>query len=459
MLRKIVFFSLLAALPSLSAAAQSPAAPVPPPAPPPTVVPTPVGGMVVTPPSPARLARLSPLGTAPDWKALQVFAKTITRVELESALRDLYTDGTPFPPPWTIEGGALRIQTGDPVTPEVSIELNPRAEPPSAGTRFWHRLSELPRLKDDAKPLADLHIALDPGHIGGNFATMEERHLSFQPNEGIQEGNLSLITANALAERLKELGAYVSLVRENHEPVTKQRPVDLQQAALKLLQESGFPTPVESYNGLTGDAKLLTVQWQSEKLFYRVSEIHARGQKVNQTIKPDLVICLHYNAEAWGAATSPQYSPKNHFHVLVNGCYSPLELEQADVRFEMFRRLFSRIHEEEIPLADALAGGLRVATGLPSYVYTTPNARRAGKDEAVYARNLLANRIYDCPVVYLEPYVMNHEETYRRLLAGHFLGRTLIAGRLQRSAVADYVRGVVDGLVTHYQKFRKPAQP
>ena len=54
---------------------------------------------------------------------------------------------------------------------------------------------------------------------------------------------------------------------------------------------------------------------------------------------------------------------------------------------------------------------------------------------------------------------MNHEETYRRLLAGHFLGRTLIAGRLQRSAVADYVRGVVDGLVTHYQKFRKPAQP
>ena len=24
---------------------------------------------------------------------------------------------------------------------------------------------------------------------------------------------------------------------------------------------------------------------------------------------------------------------------------------------------------------------------------------------------------------------------------------------------SDYVRGVVDGLVTHYQKFRKPAQP
>jgi hypothetical protein len=51
---------------------------------------------------------------------------------------------------------------------------------------------------------------------------------------------------------------------------------------------------------------------------------------------------------------------------------------------------------------------------------------------------------------------MNHEETYRRLLAGHFVGRTLIAGRLQTSAVEDYVRGVVDGLVAYYQKHRKP---
>jgi hypothetical protein len=304
--------------------------------------------------------------------------------------------------------------------------------------------------------LSDLHIALDPGHIGGSYGRIEERFLSFQQGESIQEGDLSLVTAFALSERLKALGAYVTLVRENAEPVTKARPATLRDPALKLLKEAGFPDPKEGYDGLTGDAKLLTVQWQSEKLFYRVSEIHARGKKVNTQIKPDLVLCLHYNAEAWGNATAPQFSPQNHAHVLVNGCYSPAELEQADVRFEMFHRLFSRIHEEEIPLADSVADGLLKATGLPPYVYTTPNARRAGANTAVYARNLLANRIYDCPVVYLEPFVMNHEETYRRLLAGHFVGRTLIAGRLQTSAVEDYVRGVVDGLVAYYQKNRKP---
>ena len=74
----------------------------------------------------------------------------------------------------------------------------------------------------------------------------------------------------------------------------------------------------------------------------------------------------------------------------------------------------------------------------------------------MYARNLLANRLYQCPVVYLEPYVMNHEETYHRLLAGHFVGRTLIGGRLQTSAMEDYVRGVVNGLVSYYQKERQP---
>ncbi|MFM7604010.1 MAG: hypothetical protein ACKO8Z_02275 [Prosthecobacter sp.] len=455
MIEKIYRALISAALLAGTVNAQSAAAP-PPPTPPVTLNaanPTPA---TATAPSPIlRFAKLSPLGESPDWTQLQAFAKTMTRAELEAALREIYTDSSTLPAAWRIEGNVLLIPTGNPNRPEIRVELETLSQPPAESTRYWHRVGELPPLKD--RPvLSDIHIALDPGHIGGAYGRIEERFLSFQPNEHIQEGDLSLITAQVLAERLRALGAYVTLVRENVEPVTHERPPTLQAPALKLLQDAGFPDPAEKYDGLTGDAKLLTVQWQSEKLFYRVSEIHARGRKVNTRIKPDLVLCLHYNAEAWGDATSPRFSPQNHAHVLVNGCYSPAELEQADVRFEMFRRLFSRVHEEEIPLADAVANGLLQATGLPPYVYTTPNARRTGTNTAVYARNLLANRIYDCPVVYLEPFVMNHEETYRRLLVGHFIGRTLIAGRLQTSAVEDYVRGVVNGLVSYYQKNRKP---
>jgi hypothetical protein len=176
---------------------------------------------------------------------------------------------------------------------------------------------------------------------------------------------------------------------------------------------------------------------------------------VNKQIKPDIVVCLHFNAESWGDSTAPQFSPQNHLHVLVNGCYSNVELMQQDVRFEMLARLFGRVHEEELPLAKAIAESTARSTGLPAYVYTTPNARKLPDNPYVYARNLLANRIYRCPVIYLEPYVMNHEETYRRLIAEHYLGRTLIGGKLVTSAIEDYVRGVVDGLVNYYQNHRR----
>ncbi len=441
-----------------------PASAVPPPAPGSPAPAAPPSAPAITPaapaqpappPPPARLDRLSPLGSKPDWLKLQSFHQTLTRSEFEAAMRDVYSDGSPFPPPWSLETDGVVIKTGDPLKPEARIAFASRSEAPLPGTRTWRAAAEMPPLK--GRPLlSDIHIAIDPGHIGGAYARMEERMLSFAPGESIQEGDLTLTTAQVLAERLKALGAYVSLVRDRAEPVTPQRPSDFVIQARQLLVDAGFPLPQENYTGVTGDAKILTVQWQSEKLFYRVSEIHARGEKVNATIKPDVVLCLHFNAEAWGDATAPQFSPMNHMHVLVNGCYSPLELEQQDVRFEMFRRLFSRVHQEELPLAEAVANGMRLATGLPAYVYTTPNARRIGSNSYVYARNLLANRLYDCPVVYLEPYVMNNEETYHRLLRGHFLGRTLIAGRLQSSAIEDYVQGVVKGVVAYYQKHRQP---
>ncbi len=419
----------------------------------PTLTPAAPAQPAPPPPPPSRWDRLSALGTKPDWLKLQSFHQALTRTEFEAAIKDVYSDGSPFPPPWKLEIDGVVIKTGDLVKPEVRIAFATRPEAPLPGTRTWRAAAEMPPLK--GRPLlSDIHIAIDPGHIGGGYAQMEERRLSFAPGESIQEGDLTLTTAQVLAERLKALGAYVSLVRDRAEPVTLQRPSDLLAPARQILVDAGFPQPQENYSGVSGDAKILTVQWQSEKLFYRVSEIHARGQKVNETIKPDVVLCLHFNAEAWGDATAPQFSPMNHLHVLVNGCYSPVELEQQDVRFEMLHRLFSRTHLEELPLAEAVANGMRLSTGLPAYVYTTPNARHVGTNSYVYARNLLANRIYDCPVVYLEPYVMNNEETYQRLLRGHFLGRTLIAGRLQSSAIEDYVQGVVKGIVAYYQKHR-----
>lgn len=404
-------------------------------------------------PAPISAGTLNPLAVAPDWSRLTQFTKCLTRDVFVTALQDVYLEKSRFPVPWIVGPDSVKVQTGQPDHPSVEI---PFARTPAEilpPPRYWKTAQELPPL-EGRPPLSDLHIAIDAGHIGGGYGVMEERHLSFQPSEAIQEGDLTLLTAQVLEQRLRALGAFVSQVRPSAGPVTTLSPSDLRAEALTALQSAGITKPKDSYEGITGEARLLTIQWQSEKLFYRVAEILARGEKVNTEIKPDLVLCLHFNAEAWGSATAPQFSPVDHLHLLINGCYSPREVATQDTRFELFQRLFSQTHAEEAALAGPVMHALAASTGLPPYQYTTPFARRVDNNPYVYARNLLANRIFQCPVLYFEPYVMNNENTYRRLLLGHWIGRTLVNGRLQTSAVEDYVRGIVQGLLDYYQTAR-----
>ena len=48
------------------------------------------------------------------------------------------------------------------------------------------------------------------------------------------------------------------------------------------------------------------------------------------------------------------------------------------------------------------------------FSYKGPNAQKIGAVPGVWARNLLANRIYGRSVVFLEPYIANSLATYPR---------------------------------------------
>ena len=43
-------------------------------------------------------------------------------------------------------------------------------------------------------------------------------------------------------------------------------------------------------------------------------------------LKPDIVLCLHFNAEGWGDPLQPQLVPNNHFHLILNGAYMDQEV-------------------------------------------------------------------------------------------------------------------------------------
>ncbi|MGE9268115.1 MAG: N-acetylmuramoyl-L-alanine amidase [Verrucomicrobiales bacterium] len=416
---------------------------------------------------------LAPLGSAPDWSQLDVFQKAMPRSEFLRLLDTVYTREQAWADWITLaddhalirtdarhpdehyrldfaravhEMPSRHFQSADPQPRAVdfqSADLQSRAvgEMPSgyfqpAGLQkkkprhgwAWRDPSQLPPAPA-GKALAGIHIALDPGHIGGDFAQIEERHLVYGDHDPIREGEMTLLTCQKLKPLLENLGATVTLVRSENQPVTSARPANFHNAATPL--------------------KL------AERLFYRTAEILARAELVNQTIQPDLVLCLHFNASA-----SPVPLPGQDFHLLLNGTYHSSELVHDDERFQMLARLLSRTYEAELPLARHFITAFQNHTGLPAYQYpaSNPFAQNLDANPYLWARNLLANRSYHCPVLFFEPYTMNSPDFIARHRLGDYPGTRLIDGIPRRSLYAEYALAIRDGLLAWRESNDKPDQ-
>ncbi|MCW1884698.1 N-acetylmuramoyl-L-alanine amidase [Luteolibacter flavescens] len=404
-----------------------PAAPVPVPAPPPPVAPA---------PSP-----LSDLAVVPDWASLNRYQSTITRGDFLRLMDTVFT----VSPAWRewIEVGEeeANIRTTGSTADGDSLRL--RFAPDglaSTPPRYWRSATELPPAPP-ARPLEGLRIAIDPGHIGGRWGKMEERWFQIPGSQPVQEGDMTLQVAKLLKPRLEALGATVTLVREETEPVTPVRPDMLEEQA--RASSSG------------GDIVRL-----AERLFYRTAEIRARARVVNDTIRPDLVLCLHFNADAWGDPAAPSLVPTNHFHMLLNGGYMDNELAKADERYDLLTKLLQGVHDEERKLAASTAAAFVERNPMPPYLYNPAarNHRNVDGNPYLWARNLLANRTYHCPVVYYEPYVMNSTEDHARIQAGDYEGEREVWGKPRPSIFREYADSAARGLENYYRHSRKMAE-
>ena len=397
---------------------------------------------------------VSVLGSKPKWGVLEHYQETITRDEFAHLINDVYCTHGFAPDLIEVNTDTARILMNRESQSFFTLRFAKSDSSRDPVPRLWHSAKSLPSAKPD-KPLSGLRIALDPGHLGGEWAKMEERWFQVGSTQPVQEGDLALKVARLLAARLRELGAKVSFVRNNNEPITPKRPDDFRELARKILIKNGVPQPRADVLDPNDPEKEQTIRWQSEILFYRYSEIRRRAALVNFKLHPDLVLCLHFNAEGWGDPNNPTLTDTNHFHLLVNGSFLQQELEYDDERFEMIRRLLSRAYDEELPLADAVATAMARETQLPPYQYPTTNSTtKVGASGYVYARNLLATRLYRCPVVYCEPYVMNSKDAFARIQAGDYDGTRNINGSERKSIFREYADSVAGGLVEYYSKAR-----
>jgi hypothetical protein len=400
---------------------------------------------------------VSVLGSKPKWSVLEKYQETITHDEFTRLIQNVYWTHGFAPDLIEINEKTARVLMNRETQKFFTLRFaeNPATAGRQPVPRLWRPAKSLPPVRPE-KPLFGLKIALDPGHLGGKWAKMEERWFQVGNGAPVQEGDLALRVARLLAPRLRELGAKVFFVRNSNEPITSKRPDDFRQLASKILIKNGVPQPRADVLDPNDPAKEQTIRWQSEILFYRYSEIRRRAALVNFKLHPDLVLCLHFNAEGWGDPNSPTLTDTNHLHLLVNGSYLAEELEFDVERFEMIRRLLSRAYDEELLLADTIALAMARDTGLPPYEYPTTNTTtKVGTGGYVYARNLLATRLYRCPVVYCEPYVMNSKDVFARIQAGDYEGVRNVNGVERKSIFREYADSVVEGLVDYYSKTRR----
>ena len=393
----------------------------------------------VTPQRSAKPPTLSTLGRVPDWKSLEAHQGTITRSEFERLLTTVFVTGGSWREFMEIGENEVRIRTADGENAEVFVLRFANDGFTKTPARWWRVPEELPPAAA-VKPLDGLHIAIDPGHIGGKWASIEERSFDAGDGHAVCEGDLTLQVAKRLKPQLESLGASVSLVREKAEPVTQWRPEALIETARQANDNS---TAADSPSALR---KL------AERLFYRTAEIHARADLVNQFIKPDLVLCLHFNAEAWGDPNQPRLVDRSHFHILLNGAYSDEELRLADHRFAMLDKLLSRSHEEETSIGMSVANVFARKSGLPPYAYQVgaTNVLPVNGHPYLWARNLLANRLYQCPVIFMEPYVMNSINDHARIKLGDYDGTRDVNGTPHVSIIREYADALAEGLRQAY---------
>jgi N-acetylmuramoyl-L-alanine amidase len=360
----------------------------------------------------------------------------MTREEFSTLLENVYAPGGGWKPFIEVREDAAVIETRSGAEPYV-LRFAATVESAQPASRFWRQRAQMPQ-RPATKPLQGVRIALDPGHIGGGWAKMEERWFQIGKAKPVTEGDMTLYVAKLLVPRLQALGAQVFLTRSKTAPVTTLRPDRLkEEAAAALRDRKEYASP----NALKSEA---------EKLFYRVGEIRRRAAMINERIRPDIVLCLHFNAEAWGDEKNPTLTDKNHLHFLITGAFGGAELSYEDQRFNMLYKLLSRVYGEELAATEAVASAMAKETGLPPYVYPGGNAVRVGTGSYVWARNLLANRLYECPVVYVEPYVMNSREVFARLQAGDYKGKRNFGGKMRESIYREYANAIVGGLVEYY---------
>ncbi len=394
-----------------------------------------------------------------DWRMLDAYQRTITREDFDQRLEIMSPDGSMND--YLVYDGDRSVavtrradEDEEEKNPEVIWTLhfaNDEEEILSAQPHPFDPdwLDEIiGREREREPPLAGMTVCFDPGHIGGEWANIEERYFRIGRQPPVQEGDLTRMTMEHLAPLLEKAGAKVVWTTRGTDPVTPFRPDDLEFEALHFMHDQR-----PDLFKLSGKSFLKALLWRQEFLFYRRAEIQARAERVSE-LNPDFTICLHYNAAPWRGR--PRLFKVKKLVIFVQGSYMKEELEDEDQRFYLMKNLLAGDSATELEIGKFIAQSMEKTFAMPAENYLSSGyAHPVGDHPYLWSRNLIANRIFPGPVLFVEGPYMNDYDTFHRIQAGDYEGVKEIRGKEYRSLFREFAEAVAEGIIAYGQAQQK----
>lgn len=297
------------------------------------------------------------------------------------------------------------------------------------------------KLSTDRRVLRGAKIAIDPGHLGGPFACLEDRYISFSAQEAktnqpinFNEGTLTYLTAIELKSLLQADGAEVFITRR--------------QVGEGAVTENFF-------DWIQQRPDLWTAQEPLVNLFrdhYNRADLIARAEKIN-AFHPDITIIIHYNAhEAELEGDSKQHLTQSNYNMtFIPGAFGKGELSQPQNRYDFLRMIVSDQLEQSSLLSQKIAERFVQNLDVPlvkdgeklPYLIRSCMKQKQG----VYSRNLALTRLVRSPLCYGETLVQNNREECERLGTND----TEVAGIPCSNRVKQVAKAYYEGIKDYFE--------
>src|SRR2546428_3370508 len=114
---------------------------------------------------------LGVLGAHPRWNVLENYQETITHDDFFRLIENVYCAHGIGADLLAIDDNSARILTNREANSFFTLRFAHDQASSKRVPRLWRTAKSLPPLTE-GKPLSDLRIALDPGHLGGKWSQM-----------------------------------------------------------------------------------------------------------------------------------------------------------------------------------------------------------------------------------------------------------------------------------------------